>query len=189
MSEEKNNIITGNWNELTDEERYELELSFAKVYEWEEKNGWYDNIDENSPEEKVRNEYLTEQAKLIAEAQAYYNAHIKCLSEFKISDTIRKIFHYNDDLLAFFLRRLQDNNMEGSRIVAEIQTIIAVQKEEDCHHDLINIEMVLEPLRKELEALGFNTKKKGNWSAVFGNDHSKTVEKNKAKYRPFKKRT
>ena len=187
MSEEYKSIV-GDWNKLTDNERYELALSFAEGYQWDETHGWYDYIDENSREEKAWDEYKREEAKFMTEALNYYNTHIKCLSEFRISEMIRMIFHYNDDLLSLFLKRLRDNNMVGARIIAEVQTIIAVQQEEDCHHELINSEMVLEPLRKELESLGFNTKKKGNWSAGFGNKHSKIVEENISIYRVFIKR-
>ena len=182
---EKEIIMAGDRNNLTDEERIELEQMIAESDKWNEVHGVYDDYPE---EDRAWTEYLIEEAKFTYEAVKFYRTYLKSLSEFSVSDNLRRIFHYNNELLGFFLARLRDNNMEGARIIAEIQTIIAVQKEEDCYHEFINEEMVLEPLRNELSNLGFNTKKKANWSAGFSSQHQKYVERNIGRYRVFKKR-
>jgi hypothetical protein len=149
--------LAGDWNDLTEEERYELELEFQG-------NEWADDYpDENSPEEQAFREYKIEEERLICEAVAFYKKYLTW--ETQPSVVLRRIFCNNDKLLHFFLSRVREGMKEGAEIALEVKAILEVQKGSAKH--LINKDKTGEPLRRELERLGFRTKKKANWYCGF----------------------
>lgn len=156
------------WNDLTEEERYELELKFAESYEWAEAHGLYDVYpDENSPEEMAWTEYVIEQEKFKWEAVSFYKKYLEYHGEKKPSVVLREIFYNNDKLLNFFLNRISNGNLKGTEIVWEFYAIMKLQ--EDKKYKLVNEERKLEPLRVSLSELGFDTKKRQTWFDGFAN--------------------
>ena len=75
---------------LTEEERYELELSFS------ESDEWYDEYPfENRSEEIAWSEYMIEQAKFTYEAVSFYKKYLEYRGEKKPSLELLSIFKYN----------------------------------------------------------------------------------------------
>ena len=176
------------WNDLTDEERYELEIKMAEAYEWEETCGLHDecvNEYEFAPD-GIWTEHLIEQEKLKWEAVSFYKNYLECHGEKKPSVVLRGIFYNNDKLLNFFLNRINEEMKEGTEIVIEIKAIMSLQK--DKANKLINEKKIGEPLRKELIDLGIKTKSQQNWSAGFGSQNLTRISEVTKEYKVFLER-
>ena len=177
--------MAGDWNDLTAEERYELELQFQEGYEWDKAHGWYDDYpDENSPEEQAWSEYEIEEEQFKCEAVAFYKKYLEFKGDKKPSPELLSIFKYNIPLLNYFLNRIKDK--KGVEIICEFQAIMVLQK--DKTNKLVDDGRKLEPLRCALMNLGFVTKSKQNWSDGFGNKHEKKVGRVVEEYRIFLER-
>ena len=171
----------GNLDCLTEEERYELELSFA------ESDEWYDEYpDENSPEEIAWSEYMIDQAKFTYEAVSFYKRYLEYRGEKKPSPELLSIFKYNINLLNYFLNRIKEGDKQGTDIVCEFQAIMFLQK--DMAYKLVDESRKLEPLRVALSNIGFVTKTKQNWSDGFGKKHQNKVSVISKEYRAFLER-
>ena len=158
MNEEYKSMA-GDWNELTDKERYELELSFAEGYQWEEAHGWYDYVDDNSPKEKAWDEYKKEEAKFIDEAVSFYREYLEYKGDKKPSKDLLSIFRNNTKLLTYFLNRIK--GLKGNEITREFEAIMKLQKGQP--QQLVDDSKKLEPLRRALLEMGFDTKSKQTW--------------------------
>ena len=163
---EKEVILAGDWNNLTDEERYELELKFAESYEWNVAHGLYDDYpDENSPEEIAWVEYKIDEARFTYEATTFYRKYLEYKGDKKPSHELLSIFKYNTGLLYFFLNRIKDK--KGNEITREFQAIMELQKGKP--QQLVDDGRKLEPLRNALLKLDFDTKSKQTWFDGFCN--------------------
>lgn len=174
------------WNDLTDEERYELAIQMEEAYEWEDARGMHDErIDEYefAPDE-TWTEYLIEQEMFKLEAVSFYKKYLEYKGEKKPSPTLLSIFKYNTGLLNFFLNRIKD--LKGNEIICEFQAIIELQREKQ--QKLVDDRRKLEPLRTELSDMGFVTKSKQNWSDGFGKKHSKKISRIIEEYRIYLER-
>lgn len=184
---EKFNSFIGDRDDLTEEQRQELERGFAEIYEWEKAHGWYDeHPDENSPDEKAWYDYQVERARFADEAERFYRKYLEYKGEKNPSIELLSIFKYNIRLLNFFLNRIKEGEKKGTEIIIEFQAIMKLH--EGKPFKLVDEDRKLEPLRTSLRDMGFDTKTKQTWSAGFGSKHEKKVDKIMKEYKVFLER-
>lgn len=160
-------ILEGDWNDLTEEERYELELSFQRSDEEDERQRQReeDAYYLDPEEEQEWTQYYIEQELFKLEAVEFYKKYLGYKGEKRPSPRLTSMFK-NAEILNAFLNRCHGS--QGAQIVHELQALIKL----GCFNSYRRIE----PVRCELASLGFDVRSKQNWSEAFGRKPGKKVE-------------